>query len=97
MPRTRAPYPLNWPPDGGAGSFGTIHGEGCEGLPGKRAGEEVAILAYDADAVVLALVPHGITFAQLQVRPASLEEAFIDITEVNNSSCLLSNIFARRC
>ena len=63
----------------------------------QRAGEEVAILACDADAVVLALVTHGITFAQLQVRPASLEEAFIDITEVNNSSCLLSNIFARRC
>ena len=65
----------------------------------QRAGEEVAILAYDADAVVLALVTHGITFAQLQqlqVRPASLEEAFIDITAVNNRSCLLSNIFARR-
>ena len=63
----------------------TYRGEAREGLPGvtrmERIGEEVAILAYDADAVVRALVTHGVTFSELQVRPASLEEAFVTITE----------------
>ena len=67
----------------------TYSGEAREGLPGvtrvERIGEEVAILAYDADAVVRALVTHGVTFSELQVRPASLEEAFVAITEGDNS------------
>lgn len=63
----------------------TYRGEAREGIAGatrvERIGEEVAILAYDADAVVRALVTHGVTFSELQVRPASLEEAFVAITE----------------
>ena len=65
----------------------TYRGEVREGLPGvtwvERIGEEVAVLAYDADAVVRALVTRGVTFSELQVRPASLEEAFVAITEGN--------------
>ena len=67
----------------------TYRGEARAGLPGvtwvERIGEEVAVLAYDADAVVRALVTHGVTFSELQVRPASLEEAFVAITEGNIS------------
>lgn len=67
----------------------TYRGEAREGLSGvtrvERVGEEVAILAYDADAVVRALVTHGVTFSELQVRPASLEEAFVSITEGNTN------------
>ena len=63
----------------------TYRGEAREGLPGvarvERVGEEVTILAYDADAVVRALVTHGVAFSELQVRPATLEEAFVAITE----------------
>lgn len=67
----------------------TYRGEAREGLPGatrvERVGEEVAILAHDADAVVRALVTHGVAFSELQVRPASLEEAFVAITEGNTN------------
>lgn len=67
----------------------TYSGEAREGLPGvtrvERIGEEVTILAYDADAVVRALVTHRVTFSELQVRPASLEEAFVAINEGNIS------------
>jgi ABC-2 type transport system ATP-binding protein len=67
----------------------TYRGEARAGLPGvtwvERIGEEVAVLAYDADAVVRALVTHGVPFSELQVRPASLEEAFVAITEGNIS------------
>ena len=62
-------------------------GEVCEDLPGvtqlERAGEEVVVLADDADAVVRTLVTRGVVFRELQVRPASLEEAFVAITEGN--------------
>ena len=62
----------------------TFHGEAREGLPGatqvERNGEEVSILAHDADAVVRAMVEQGVEFSDLQVRPASLEEAFVAIT-----------------
>ena len=65
----------------------TYRGEVREDLPGvtrlERVGEEVVILARDADAVVRALVTRGVTFCELQVRPASLEEAFVAITEGN--------------
>ena len=65
----------------------TYRGEAREGLPGvtrvERNGEEVAILAHDADAVVRALVTRGVAFSDLQVRPASLEEAFVAITGGN--------------
>ena len=65
----------------------TYWGEAREGLPGvtrvERSGEEVAILAHDADAVVRALVTRGVAFSDLQVRPASLEEAFVAITGGN--------------
>ena len=67
----------------------TYRGEAREGLSGvariERIGDEVTILAYDADAVVRALVTQGVTFSELQVRPASLEEAFVAITENNNN------------
>lgn len=63
----------------------TYRGEVRQGLPGvtrmERSGHDVAILAYDADAVVRALVTRGVAFSELQVRPASLEEAFVTITE----------------
>ena len=66
----------------------TYRGEPREGLSGvtriERIGEEVSILAYDADAVVRDLMTHGVTFSELQVRPASLEEAFVAITEDHN-------------
>ena len=65
----------------------TYRGEVREDLPGvtrlERVGEEVVILARDADAVVRALVTRGVAFCELQVRPASLEEAFVAITEGN--------------
>ena len=65
----------------------TYRGEAREGLPGvarvERSGEEVAIIAHDADAVVRALVTRGVAFSDLQVRPASLEEAFVAITGGN--------------
>ena len=66
----------------------TYRGEAREGLSGvtriERFGEEVSILAHDADAVVRALVTRGVAFSELQVRPASLEEAFVSITRDNN-------------
>lgn len=63
----------------------TYRGEVRQGLPGvtrmERSDHEVVILAYDADAVIRALVTRGVAFSELQVRPASLEEAFVTITE----------------
>ena len=67
----------------------TYRGDTRENLPGvtrvERVGEEVTILAYDADTVVRALVGRGVAFSDLQVRPASLEEAFVAITEGNDN------------
>ena len=66
----------------------TYRGEAREGLSGvtriERIGAEVSILAHDADAVVRALVTCGVAFSELQVRPASLEEAFVAIIGNDN-------------
>lgn len=53
-------------------------------LPGttgeERSGERVVLHTADADELVRALVRSGAPFADLQVRPASLEEAFLTLT-----------------
>ena len=53
-------------------------------LPGvvslERTGGRVQVLAHDADAVVRALVAEGLGFRGLEIRGASLEEAFLSLT-----------------
>ena len=53
-------------------------------LPGavatERAGDRFQVLASDADALVRALVAGGAAFRGLEVRGASLEEAFLSLT-----------------
>ncbi|GIG41281.1 ABC transporter ATP-binding protein [Cellulomonas phragmiteti] len=62
---------------------------GLVGLPGVQdvleaadapSGARVTLLASDADAAVRALVERGVPFADLEVRGASLEEAFLSLT-----------------
>ena len=43
-------------------------------------GDTVTIHTPDADALVKALVDRDIAFQDLQIRPASLEEAFVTLT-----------------
>jgi ABC-2 type transport system ATP-binding protein len=54
-------------------------------LPGVAAsvpdGDGVALSVHDSDAFVRALVASGLPFSQLQVRGATLEEAFLALTE----------------
>jgi ABC-2 type transport system ATP-binding protein len=54
-------------------------------LPGVAAsvpdGDGVAFSVHDSDAFVRALVASGLPFSQLQVRGATLEEAFLALTE----------------
>jgi ABC-2 type transport system ATP-binding protein len=54
-------------------------------LPGVAAsvadGDAVAFSVHDSDAFVRALVASGLPFSQLQVRGATLEEAFLALTE----------------
>jgi ABC-2 type transport system ATP-binding protein len=54
-------------------------------LPGiariEEAGGWVTIYAHDADEVVRSLVGAGLPFSDLEVRRASLEEAFVEITK----------------
>lgn len=45
------------------------------------AGEEVSLSLRDSDAFVRALVASGLPFAELQVRGATLEEAFLSLTD----------------
>ncbi len=63
----------------------SYRGEARQGLPGvsriERHGQDVVAYAHDADSAVQALVQQGVPFSNLQVRPASLEEAFVAITE----------------
>jgi len=53
-------------------------------LPGvvgtERDGDRVHLLTVDADRLVRDLVAHDVTFADLEVRPTSLEEAFLTLT-----------------
>ncbi len=53
-------------------------------LPGvvssRRDGDRIEVLAADADALVRALVADGVAFRGLEVRGASLEEAFLTLT-----------------
>jgi ABC-2 type transport system ATP-binding protein len=53
-------------------------------LPGvvgvERSGERTHLLTPDADRLVRDLVAHDVPFADLEVRPTSLEEAFLTIT-----------------
>jgi ABC-2 type transport system ATP-binding protein len=62
----------------------SYRGPDPDGLPGavraERNGEHVVVLASNADVFVRALVERGIPFVDLEVRPASLEEAFVEIT-----------------
>jgi ABC-2 type transport system ATP-binding protein len=46
----------------------------------RRDGDRVEVLAADADALVRALVAGGVAFTGLEVRGASLEEAFLALT-----------------
>ena len=59
-------------------------GEIRKGLAGvareERDGDNVILYAHDADAAVRALVEQRVPFARLQVRPATLEEAFVALT-----------------
>jgi ABC-2 type transport system ATP-binding protein len=53
-------------------------------LPGvvgaERDGDRTHLLTPDADRLVRDLVTHGVCFADLEVRPTSLEEAFLTLT-----------------
>jgi ABC-2 type transport system ATP-binding protein len=43
--------------------------------------DRVTYLAHDPDALVRWLVEHGVSLAGVEVRPATLEEAFVSLTE----------------
>ena len=62
----------------------SYRGEARDGIPGvsriESTGEDVVAYAHDADTAVRALVQEGVRFSGLQVRPASLEEAFVAMT-----------------
>ena len=53
-------------------------------LPGvvgtERDGDRIHLMTADADRLVRDLVSHDVSFADLEVRPTSLEEAFLTIT-----------------
>ncbi|HEY0533875.1 MAG TPA: ABC transporter ATP-binding protein [Actinoplanes sp.] len=52
-----------------------------DGLLGvERQGNRLHLLTPDADRLVRDLVSHGVPFADLEVRPTSLEEAFLTLT-----------------
>jgi ABC-2 type transport system ATP-binding protein len=52
-----------------------------DGLVGvERQGERLHLLTADADRLVRDLVAHDVAFADLEVRPMSLEEAFLTLT-----------------
>ncbi|MDA0367932.1 MAG: ABC transporter ATP-binding protein [Proteobacteria bacterium] len=59
-------------------------GEAPDNLPSatriERSDGRVTIYTQDADALVRAMVQRGVAFANLEVQPASLEEAFVEIT-----------------
>lgn len=63
----------------------SVRAEWLPDLPGvdelHRDGEHVLLHTADSDAVVRAMVQAGVPFRDLQVRRASLEEAFLAITE----------------
>jgi len=54
------------------------------GLPGVARATDadgwVTIYTHDADALVRELVGRAVAFTELEVRPASLEEAFVELT-----------------
>jgi ABC-2 type transport system ATP-binding protein len=60
------------------------------GLPGardvEREGERVTLLTVDSDRLVRALVQHGISFRDLEIRQTSLEDAFLTLTKVPDAS-----------
>jgi ABC-2 type transport system ATP-binding protein len=53
-------------------------------LPGvldvERDGDRTHLLTADADRLVRDLVSHDVAFCDLEVRPTSLEEAFLTLT-----------------
>jgi ABC-2 type transport system ATP-binding protein len=53
-------------------------------LPGivgvERDGDRTHLLTIDADRLVRDLVSHDVAFSELEVRPTSLEEAFLTLT-----------------
>jgi ABC-2 type transport system ATP-binding protein len=52
-----------------------------DGLVGvEREGDRLHLLTADADRLVRDLVAHDVSFADLEVRPTSLEEAFLTLT-----------------
>jgi ABC-2 type transport system ATP-binding protein len=65
-------------------SFGLAAGDVLGRLPGvvsaTRDGDRVEVLAADADALVRTLVTERVPFTSLEVRGASLEEAFLALT-----------------
>ncbi len=67
-----------------AGAEGGAGADGFGALPGvlgvEREGDRVHLLTADSDRLVRELVRAGVGFADLEIRPTSLEEAFLTIT-----------------
>jgi ABC-2 type transport system ATP-binding protein len=64
-------------------------------LPGlsatDREGDRWHLLTADSDRLVRDLVAADVPFTDLEVRPTSLEEAFLTLTDRSGESCLLSS------
>jgi len=64
-------------------------------LPGlsatDREGDRWRLLTPDSDRLVRDLVAAGVPFTDLEVRPTSLEEAFLTLTDKSEEKCLLSS------
>jgi ABC-2 type transport system ATP-binding protein len=70
----------------------TVDEQRLVGLPHVRhvtpGGDRVEMLSDDADALVRTLVEHRVPFTGLEVQPATLEEAFITLTEAEPETAL---------
>jgi ABC-2 type transport system ATP-binding protein len=67
----------------------TVSLPALDGLVGvEREGDRLHLLTPDADRLVRDLVAHDVAFADLEVRPTSLEEAFLTLTHSPSSSAV---------